>query len=316
MFNSSWPTLASLFLFAPAAFAGARCPADVASVHVRYIAGSLTIVPVEINHTGPYDFMLDTGSQITMVDPKLASELHLKAEGTAGIDGVGFHARTAYAHLDLIEIGLQAIPQPVAFFQDISHLQATDPHIRGVLGGDILRHFDVLLDQDKDLLCLDTEGVLRKSIPGERIPLAIPPTGDGSGAATEPLIAEVHLPRLADRPLYLLIDSGANVPYLCDSSRGSSPSFGGRAMHITGYSAPGRGLVVLPAQDMQIGSNIVRPVSFVTAVGHSKAKMEVDGMLPTGLFRRIYISYLNHFMVLEPWPSPKQRGEVQMAAHE
>ena len=45
---------------------------------------------------------------------------------------------------------------------------------------------------------------------------------------TEPLIAEVYVSRLSDRPLYLLIDSGANVPYLCDSSRGSSPSIVGR----------------------------------------------------------------------------------------
>lgn len=135
---------------------------------------------------------------------------------------------------------------------------------------------------------------------GERIPLATSPAGDGSGTITEPLIAEIHISRLTDRPLYLLIDSGANVPYLCDSSRGSIPSIGGRAMHVPGYSGPGRDLVVLPAQDMQIGSNIVRQVSFVTAAGHSKAKMEVDGMLPTGLFCRVYISYLNHFMVLEP----------------
>lgn len=74
-------------------------------------------------------------------------------------------------------------------------------------------------------------------------------------------------------------------------------------MHIAGYSGPD--LVVSPAQDMQIGSRIVRQVSFVTAASHSKAKLEVDGMLPTGLFRRVYISYLNHFMVLEPWQSTK-----------
>jgi hypothetical protein len=308
MFKSSWPALGNLFLMLPAAFAEAHCPGNVASVHVRHIQGSITIVAVNINHSGPYDFMVDTGSQVTILDPTLAAELHLKGEGTAGVIRVGSHATTAYAHVDLIEIGLQAIAKPVAFVQDISHLQASDSRIRGVLGGDILRHFDVLLDQDKNLLCLDTEGVMQGLIRGERIPLATPPIGDGSGSATEPLIAEVYLPRLADRPLYLLLDSGANVPYLCDSSRGSAPSLGGRAMHVSSTNGAGHDFVVLPAQDMQIGSSVVRQISFVTPASHSPAKLQVDGMLPTGLFRRVYISYLNHFMVLEPWQLPNQEA--------
>jgi hypothetical protein len=301
MFNAKWFVLASVFLLLPSAFAEAHCPGNVASVRVRHVAGSLSIIPVEINHSGPYDFMVDTGSQVTILDARLASELQLKLEATAKVEGVGFQTTTPYAHLDLIEIGLQAIAKPVAFVQDISHLQAADRHIRGVLGGDILHHFDVLLDQGKNLLCLDTQGTMQGSIRGERIALATPPAGDGSGADTEPLIAEVHLPRLADRPLYLLLDSGANVPYLCDSSRGSVSSVGGRPMHIAGINGPGREFVVLPAQDVQIGSNIVRQVSFVVTVSHSTAKMQVDGMLPTGLFRRVYISYHNHFMILESW---------------
>jgi hypothetical protein len=29
--------------------------------------------------------------------------------------------------------------------------------------------------------------------------------------------------------------------------------------------------------------------------------VEVDGLLPTVLFRRVYISYADRFVVLEPW---------------
>lgn len=86
--------LLSLLSCLPTAFAEAHCPGNVASVYVRHTARLLTVVPVEINRTGSYDFIVDTGSQLTMIDPKLASELHLQAEGTAGIDSLGFHART------------------------------------------------------------------------------------------------------------------------------------------------------------------------------------------------------------------------------
>lgn len=301
MFNLKGSALASLFLLLPSAYAAAHCPGNVASVHVRHVAGSLTVIPVEINHTGPYDFLLDTGSEVTTLDPRLASWLNLKAEGVAAINGVGSHAPAVYGHLALIEVGPHAISTPLVFIQDIHLLQAVAPAIRGVIGGNILRRFDVLLDQGKNLLCLDSEGIMQSSIRGERIPLATPPTGDGSGADTEPLITEVHLSRLTGRTLYLLIDSGANVPYLCDSSRGSIPSIGGQPMHISGANGPGQDFVVLPAQDVQIGRNIIRQVSFVTAASHSTAKMQVDGMLPIGLFRRIYIDYHHRFVVLESW---------------
>lgn len=42
------------------------------------------IVAVSINHSGPYNFLLDTGTEMTMVDPALAAELHLNTQGSAG----------------------------------------------------------------------------------------------------------------------------------------------------------------------------------------------------------------------------------------
>jgi hypothetical protein len=57
---------------------------------------------------------------------------------------------------------------------------------------------------------------------------------------------------------------------------------------------------------MQICSSVVRQISFVSPIGHRTEKLNVDGMLPTGLFRRVYISYLNKFIVLEAWQSPNR----------
>jgi hypothetical protein len=88
MFNVKWSALASLFLLAPAAYAAAHCPGNVASVHARHVAQYLNVVEVSINHTGPYPFLLDTGAQITSVDPALARELQLKARVTAAVFGV------------------------------------------------------------------------------------------------------------------------------------------------------------------------------------------------------------------------------------
>jgi hypothetical protein len=291
----------SFFFITSLRSAEGQCPGKADSVRVRHIQRSIMTIAVRINDTGPYDFLVDTGSQISVIDPWLASRLHLKTEGTANILGIGPQATTLYAHLNRMDIGSHIIPMPLILIHEISPLQNLDSHVRGIVGGNILNHFDVLFEPDKNLLCLDSEGIMQNSISGQRIPLAIPPSGDGSGATTEPVIAEVHLPRLADRPLYLLLDSGSNVSYLCDSARGSAPSIGGRRMNIAPSNGLQQNFVVLPPQDLKIGGSTVRQVSFVTPLEHGTVKLQVDGGISIGLFRRAYISYRNHFMVLEPW---------------
>jgi len=72
-------TLAATTL--PVLQAKPHCPGNVASLRLRFVQRSQIIAPVTINHTGPYDLPVDTGTQITMIDPSLAAELHLKESG-------------------------------------------------------------------------------------------------------------------------------------------------------------------------------------------------------------------------------------------
>ena len=113
---STFKWLASIALAAtilPVLHAEPHCPGNVASLRLRLVQRSQIIVPVTINHSGPYDFLVDTGSQVTTVDPALATELHLKIEGTTGFVGVGFRTRPSFARLDLLEAGLHAIANPL-----------------------------------------------------------------------------------------------------------------------------------------------------------------------------------------------------------
>jgi len=50
-----------------------HCPGDVASLTFNLANRHQIIVPVSINHAGPFNFLLDTGTQMTMVDPALAA---------------------------------------------------------------------------------------------------------------------------------------------------------------------------------------------------------------------------------------------------
>ena len=94
---STFKWLSSIALAAimlPALHAEPHCPGNVASLRLRLVQRSQIIVPVVINHTGPYDFLVDTGAQVSIVDPALAADLHLKIEGTTGLVGVGFHTQS------------------------------------------------------------------------------------------------------------------------------------------------------------------------------------------------------------------------------
>src|ERR1700689_4454218 len=95
--------LASISLAAitlPTLHAEPHCPGNIASLPFHLVQRSRIIVPVVINHTGPYDFLVDTGTGSTIVDRLLATELHLKTQGSAEVVGVGFSTHGSFAYVD------------------------------------------------------------------------------------------------------------------------------------------------------------------------------------------------------------------------
>src|SRR5438270_14061041 len=74
----------SFLLFCCAGMAAAQGTADPDSgpgnvLPVRTLRGYLMIVGVSIDDHGPYDFLIDTGTNTTLLDPELAAELKLTA---------------------------------------------------------------------------------------------------------------------------------------------------------------------------------------------------------------------------------------------
>src|SRR5215471_548264 len=143
MTTLKWLASASLVLATfPATYAEPHCPGNVPSLRLRLVQKSQIIVPIRINHTGPYDFLVDTGAQVSIVDPALAAELHLRTEGTVGFVGVGFRTHPSVTHLDILEAGPHTAENALVVVQSLGYLQLDDSRIRGVLGGNFLQHFD------------------------------------------------------------------------------------------------------------------------------------------------------------------------------
>src|SRR5439155_5328668 len=84
MFKPLVASVPVMALLAGAAVTEAGVPRDEsARIRVRITAGRYVIVPVIVNGTGPYRFLLDTGATSTMIAPALAARLRLPAAGSA-----------------------------------------------------------------------------------------------------------------------------------------------------------------------------------------------------------------------------------------
>ncbi|MGA8671195.1 MAG: retropepsin-like aspartic protease [Terracidiphilus sp.] len=281
-----------------------HCPGNVNSLPLRLVQRSQIIVPVTINHSGPFDFMVDTGAQVTTVDPALAAELHLKALGIAGVTGVGVYARASLTQLAWVDAGSHVVENVLAVIQNLGQTQLADHRVRGVLAGNFLEHFDLLIDYSHSIVCLDDSAEMGKKVKGERIPFSAQAGAQGSAPSPQKLIILARAPGIEKKTLHLQLDSGINSPLLYGAGEDLMPGqIAGAPLRSRGTDGVEHAFAVLVSQDVQVGPHSLRQVHFVMPMNAAKnsPKSDVDGLLPTMLFQRIYVNYADHYVVLESW---------------
>ena len=284
--------------------AEAHCPGNVVSIRPRFVGHAFILVPVMLNNSGPYEFVVDTGAQLTMIDRELAAEVHPERLGATHVTGVGIYADAEYGQLEVLQAGTYSTTKPLVLIQDLGWVRKIDRNIRGVLGENFLEHFDLLIDYSHRILCLDDTKQMQRQVRGIRVALASPPFPERNLPFREPLIVPVNVRDVADQPLLLELDSGIDVPVLFKSGvQSPALSFIGTSQSHRNAGEIRQAFAVLPRWDIQIGSHTLHQITFMTPVAVDKdvpVKPEVDGVLPTSLFRSAFVSYADHFAVLEP----------------
>ena len=294
------------FLLAPSTItilhSESRCPGNVESLPYHSLNHHQIVVPVSINHSGPYNFLLDTGTQRTIIDPALAGDLHLAAAGQASVASAGMNAAATVAMIDTLELGSHHVTILKVLIFDIGMLQGRGQEIRGVLGEDFLQQFDLLIDNAHKMICLDDSRKMRAEIKGGHIELLELPSIGSDGLPRPPVVA-VRLPD-GLRPLNLELDSGADVSFLYSASAHTALGpFGQTSQLASGAAGDRRTFTQLPSQDIRIGPVAISKVSFLTLLDTKKDPHTAayDGMLSVGLFKRVLIAHADHFAVLETW---------------
>jgi len=301
--SSTCILLAAAFAFtSTSSQAETRCPGNIAGVRPRIVARALLVVPVMVNHSGPFDFMVDTGSQLNVIDPVLAAQLNLKSRGTVGLVAPTAYSQASVAVLDSLEAGSRRVLNPLVVVQDLAPIQSADPQIRGVLGENFLAHFDVLIDYSRELLCLDEAKLLENHVGGERIPLVASKHPETELPFSPRLVVSVNLSDTGTRPILLQVDSGSDGPILYANRQLEQPLLKRAKLQEPEVGDARRAFALLPPQDMLLGRRMVRKVPFVTPASGSKdiPDREEDGILATVLFRRVYISHSDRFVIFDP----------------
>ena len=280
--------------------AESRCPGNVESLPYRSLNRHQIVVSVSVNHSGPYNFLLDTGTQMTMIDLALAGELHLSASGAVSVRSAGLRESASAAEVDLIEAGVHQVTGLKAVVFDLGIKQGKSRDVRGILGQDFLDRFDLLIDNAHSMVCLDETGRMRAEVKGRHVELLSVVAGIGASLHKPPVIAV----RLSDgmRPVLLELDSGADVCILFNTSFMALGVLKGMFLQGNGASAELRMFRAVPLQDMKIGPVEIAKVPFISfsAAQKNSHSSEYDGLLSLGLFKRVFICHAGGFAVLEP----------------
>ena len=251
-------------------------------IPARVAAHRLLVVPVTVNGSGPYPFLLDTGATSSMVASDLARELALPHLGEAVQE-----TATATGAVSLVQATLtlgRVRREGDVISAPLAAVRAMDPAIRGILGQDLLRHGNWWLDHRGGSLLEDAAGALGATDLGER--LVVHWHGD------RPAIDA----RLPDRRLLrLVLDSAASSPVMFGVDHAASEGAGSALM----TTLDDRITVPLASVGPLRAGRASIPRFAAAMLADTDGRAE-DGVLPTGLFEGVYFDNRAGTVVLNP----------------
>ena len=178
------------------------------TIGIRLNERSMIIVPVSVNGAGPYDFMLDTGCAKTIVDRKLARELSLPLVGEKTVIGVLDSAKVLAMHVNSVSVSGATVLGGEVLSTD--RASSAGGNVRGVLGEDFLRNFDLLIDYRHRLIRLEpASGSMAQSALGEHLPLQFNASNRGTPMRNQ-VIVSVRMLEFGNETMSFLLDSGTN----------------------------------------------------------------------------------------------------------
>ncbi|HEY1995183.1 MAG TPA: aspartyl protease family protein [Edaphobacter sp.] len=298
----------SKFLYAEGPAAG---PSNLSAIHFQSPRGSSIVVPVYMNDNGPFDFLLDTGSTITFIDPELLRSLKLDVIEGGTVTALTGKTSIPLAIAQTVSVGPLIQSNVELGARDLAGLHEMDSKIRGVLGQNVLRNADYLIDYHHKTIEFDFGGSLASLLDGERINTIRLDTPDNPNYWNTEV--PVTLAESNPRNINLILDTGsASVVLFSDSldlarlsKRASLP------MSMKDDTGTRKSVAEYPAQ-IHVGSISLDVEARVMATGFKG--LPVNGLLPTAGFGSVYISNSGGFVIFQPKRKRNQICDTSIAA--
>lgn len=248
---------------------------------VRLMAGYLLTVPVSINGRGPWEFVVDTGTNETVIDPNLATELGVNGTKRVVLDTLAGRQTVSLARAESISVEDRSLNRQQVLVGEIDAVRRLDGRIRGILGLDFLYHFAFSLDYEHAQLRLNSLQTLAdpEDSSGERVHvrllggrLLVPCAWRGSGER------------------FLALDSGIAYVLLFESDQGGSAKGNeGRTTLTTNASSTEAARTKL--RDLFVGGKRLRAADALVLPRAGELKgLDEDGLLPASLFRSVFVN--------------------------
>jgi predicted aspartyl protease len=261
----------------------------------RSVQGTLIVVSVRANGDGPFDFLLDTGAENSIVDPVIATRLSLvtlKQIQQITLTGNQMVPVSVLASLELGQARVAGLP---VLIQNLATLRKMDSKLVGIVGQDFLSHFNYLVDYHARALHFDVAGTIQNHLSGDRVPFE-------GGRKRMMITAHSYARQAGQAKVALVIDSGAtSMVLLGTASLQVEPHAPSMAMRteLQTTSSGQSGVRVGEVHTLEIGSQQFHDVPAAQS-SRPSAELAQDGLLPMSLFRSVYVNNRDGYVILNP----------------
>jgi predicted aspartyl protease len=262
--------VAVLVLISPA-IAGA----EPSWVPVSIDSAGAVIVPVRINGSGPFPFLLDTGASHSVMSESLAERLKLQPVAkTTVVTSTGAETRLVI-RINQTSIGAVQSDNVLASVAPGTQLGSIARGIEGIIGQDFLFSLNYTLDyRRRRLVWSDGEQVDE----GTRLPLV---------AQQGRYLVQVAVGR-NEPPMLLVPDTGANGFVMFARNGRTRVPLQAAAQTIAVHSLSGRQEVrTMVIRELQVGDLTIRNQAVAVMTRDGEDGREGDGLLPLHLFASV-----------------------------
>ncbi len=269
-------------------------PDHAGSIKFKLLRDFLIVIPVSIDGHGPYNFIFDTATTMTTIDPALARELNLKVSGSTTIITASGTNEASHAAVESISIGEKDVRLNSVVISDLPELHTIDGTIRGILGANVISSFNYLIDYEAKTLTIekwDEVGaqlgglILAFSVDSRRMVI---PVADVRSKQVSIFVLDSAIPNL------VLFKREAHTKKVSFAYQESAARLATNANISVAQ--------LITVEHINIGRESFERASAVLVEdfqGSVNGRIE-DGLLPTRLFKSLYINNREGIVMLNP----------------